>query len=36
MFTGSFIADAISQLGYSHVVWLPDSLLGTWEQELAN
>lgn len=35
MFTGSFIAGVISQLGYSHVIWLPDSLLGQWEADLA-
>jgi len=34
MFTGQQIADIIGQLGYTHVVWLPDSLLGQWEKEL--
>jgi sulfopyruvate decarboxylase subunit alpha len=28
------IAAALDSLGISHVVWLPDSLLGTWESAL--
>ena len=34
MFSGREIADTVSRLGYSHVVWVPDSVLGTWEEEL--
>ncbi len=34
MFTGPEIADLIAQLGFTHVVWLPDSTLGQWEAEL--
>ncbi|NQU24358.1 MAG: hypothetical protein HQ567_24000 [Candidatus Nealsonbacteria bacterium] len=34
MFSGREIADAISRLGYSHVVWVPDSVLGPWEAAL--
>ena len=34
MFSGREIADAISRLGYSHVVWVPDSVLGPWEADL--
>jgi sulfopyruvate decarboxylase subunit alpha len=35
MFTGSQIAEAFAALGVTHVVWLPDSTLGTWEVALA-
>ncbi len=35
MFTGSEIAAEFVQLGITHVVWLPDSTLGPWEQALA-
>lgn len=35
MLTGPQIAAAFSELGVSHVVWLPDSMLGTWEASLA-
>ena len=31
MFTGPQIAAAFVELGVTHVVWLPDSTLGTWE-----
>ena len=34
MFTGPEIAAAFTQLGATHVVWLPDSTLGTWEEAL--
>jgi len=34
MFSGREIAEAISRLGYSHVVWVPDSVLGPWEKDL--
>ena len=35
MFTGAEIASTFARLGVSHVVWLPDSVLGGWEQALA-
>jgi sulfopyruvate decarboxylase TPP-binding subunit len=31
MFTGPEIVDELASLGITHVVWLPDSLLGAWE-----
>src|SRR3989304_1148194 len=34
MFSGQEIADVIGQLGFTHVVWLPDSTLGLWERAL--
>jgi sulfopyruvate decarboxylase TPP-binding subunit len=36
MFTGSEIAAALEALGFTHVVWLPDSTIGTWEAALAS
>ncbi|MEK6239456.1 MAG: hypothetical protein N2C14_32460 [Planctomycetales bacterium] len=33
MFSGEEICDALSGLGITHVVWTPDSLLGSWEEE---
>jgi sulfopyruvate decarboxylase TPP-binding subunit len=35
MFTGPQIAAAFAELGVTHVVWLPDSTLGTWEAEFS-
>lgn len=35
MFSGPQIAAAFVELGVTHVVWLPDSTLGTWETEFA-
>ncbi|HEX3659393.1 MAG TPA: hypothetical protein VHV55_26635 [Pirellulales bacterium] len=35
MVTGPRIAETLCQLGVTDVVWLPDSLLGTWETALA-
>jgi hypothetical protein len=35
MVTGPRIAETLCQLGVTDVVWLPDSLLGTWEASLA-
>ncbi|MCE9604252.1 MAG: hypothetical protein K8U03_05035 [Planctomycetia bacterium] len=35
MFTGSQIVDAFTTLGITHVVWLPDSTLGTWDADIA-
>lgn len=35
MFLGPEIVTALVRLGVSHVVWLPDSVLGGWEAALA-
>lgn len=34
MFTGPEIVDALEQLDISHVVWVPDSTFGLWENAL--
>lgn len=34
MFTGPQIVDLLTELGITHVVWVPDSTLGQWEQAL--
>lgn len=34
MFTGSEIVEILEQAGVTHVVWLPDSTLGAWEEDL--
>ena len=34
MFTGDEIVSVLSQLGISHVVWVPDSATGLWENAL--
>jgi sulfopyruvate decarboxylase TPP-binding subunit len=34
MISGPSIAAAFAQAGVSHVVWIPDSTLGTWEPAL--
>ncbi|MBA4019753.1 MAG: hypothetical protein C0483_21520 [Pirellula sp.] len=36
MFTGAQIVEVFTKLGITHVVWLPDSTLGTWEPALAS
>lgn len=36
MFTGAQIVDVFMRLGITHVVWLPDSTLGTWESALSS
>jgi sulfopyruvate decarboxylase TPP-binding subunit len=36
MFSGDEVADALADLGITHVVWLPDSALGPWEEALAS
>lgn len=36
MIPGSLIADSIVAAGFSHVVWLPDSHLGTWDDVLSS
>lgn len=35
MFTGQQVAAVFAELGVTHVVYLPDSTLGTWEAEFA-
>ena len=34
MFTGREIAATLTELGVTHVIWVPDSELGAWEAEL--
>jgi sulfopyruvate decarboxylase TPP-binding subunit len=34
MITGPQIVGLLGELGITHVVWLPDSALGRWEQDL--
>lgn len=34
MFSASEIVDQLCSLGVSHVIWVPDSTLGTWDQAL--
>ena len=34
MFTGHEIAATLTELGVTHVIWLPDSELGVWESDL--
>ena len=34
MLTGSAVTEALESCGISHVVWIPDSHLGTWEPAL--
>ncbi len=34
MYSGKEIADTLVELGASHVVWLPDSTLGPWEEAI--
>ena len=36
MLDGPSIADALKRCGISHVVWIPDSELGTWEPALSS
>lgn len=36
MFTGSEIESLFAELGITHVVWVPDTSIGPWEQSLAN
>ena len=35
MFSGEQIVGELNRMGITHVVWLPDSLLGTWEKALS-
>jgi sulfopyruvate decarboxylase subunit alpha len=34
MFSGDEIAATVQELGYTHVIWLPDSAMGPWEAAL--
>lgn len=34
MFTGSEIVSMLTEMGITHVVWIPDSTLGQWESSL--
>lgn len=34
MFSGEEIAATVQELGYTHVIWLPDSTMGPWEAAL--
>jgi sulfopyruvate decarboxylase TPP-binding subunit len=36
MFTGPQIVAEFTRLGITHVIWLPDSTIGPWEQALAS
>ena len=36
MLDGPAVAAALAECGVSHVVWIPDSELGTWESALEN
>ena len=33
-FSGARMTAALEDLGFTHVVWLPDSMLGAWERDL--
>lgn len=35
MFSGQQIHDLLTELGFTHVVWVPDSTMGQWEQALS-
>ncbi len=34
MYTGHEIVETASQLGVTHLIWVPDKSIGTWEPEL--
>lgn len=36
MFTGQEIVAELTRMGITHVIWLPDSTLGPWEEALAS
>jgi sulfopyruvate decarboxylase subunit alpha len=36
MFDGPSVADALKSCGVTHVVWVPDSVLGQWDGALSN
>ena len=35
MFSGAQIDGLLTELGFTHVVWVPDSTMGQWEQALS-
>ena len=35
MIAGTLFAESIVRAGFTHVVWIPDSHLGTWDEALA-
>lgn len=35
MFSGAQICSELERMGVTHIVWVPDSTLGTWEQALS-
>lgn len=36
MYAGPTVVELFAQLGISHLIWIPDSALGTWESALAH
>lgn len=34
MFTGTEITAILTEFGFSHIVWVPDTAIGPWEQDL--
>ena len=36
MFTGPEIVALLTELGFTHVVWIPDTAIGPWEEALEN
>lgn len=36
MFSGADVDNVLSDIGFTHVVWVPDSTLGQWEGALAS
>jgi sulfopyruvate decarboxylase TPP-binding subunit len=34
MFTGPEIVSLLTELGFTHVVWIPDTAIGPWEKDL--
>jgi sulfopyruvate decarboxylase TPP-binding subunit len=36
MVPGPLLADSLAHAGFTHVVWLPDSHLGTWDDAIAS
>ena len=34
MFTGQEIAESVVKLGFTHIIWVPDSTRGLWEAAL--
>jgi sulfopyruvate decarboxylase TPP-binding subunit len=36
MLTGAVVVPAIEQAGFTHVIWIPDSHFGTWDDHLSS